>query len=166
MKRSPAGNQDYYATLQIGDEASLDEVRAAYKRLAMLTHPDRSRHPKANQRMQRLNEAYAVLANPEKRTRYDQDRRTAAAVKPVVKPAHTDQPAPGNQKEHKDLERRRIRMLRNQLKLILYLILLTIALFLWFLASGQVSYLMILLIVLAALLTLAGMISNVRNPDR
>jgi cation transport ATPase len=166
MKRAAARSQDYYAVLQVEPEDSIDEVRAAYKRLAMLHHPDRSRHPKANQRMQLLNEAYAVLSSPEKRSRYDQERRAAVEVKPVETPPPQDQPARVNRKEQQELERRRSQLMRSQLKLILCLILLTTAMFLWFLASGQVSYIMILLIVAAALFALASMVINVRNMDR
>jgi Flp pilus assembly protein TadB len=166
MKRAAARSQDYYAVLQVEPEASIEEVRAAYKRLALLHHPDRSRHPKANQRMQLLNEAYAVLGSPEKRSRYDQERRAAVEVKPGETAIHQDQPARVNRKEQQELEHRRNRLMRSQLKLILYLILLTLVMFLWFLASGQVSYFMILLIVAMALFALASMVMNVRNMDR
>jgi len=66
MKRLSTRKQDYYSILLIGSNASLEEVRAAYKRLALLTHPDRSRHPRANQQMQLLNEAFEVLSSPER----------------------------------------------------------------------------------------------------
>lgn len=157
--------RDYYSILQIDVNASLEEVRAAYKRLALLTHPDRSGHPRANQQMQLLNEAYAVLSNPKKRARYDLDRITPSALIPVEKPSEPDHPAQVDRKHQKDLERKRNRLLRNQLKMISYLILLTLALFLWFLASGQVNTILILLIVMLAIFTIASMIFRVKNLD-
>ena len=47
-------NTDYYTFLQIAPSATLDEVRAAYKRLALIYHPDRSDHPQATRQMQLL----------------------------------------------------------------------------------------------------------------
>ena len=163
MKRHSTRKQDYYSTLQIGSDASLEEVRAAYKRLALLTHPDRSRHPQANQQMQLLNEAFEVLSNPNKRARYDQDRLASSALVTVEKPSHVDHQAQADRKDQKDLERKRRRLLRNQLRMISYLILVTIGMFFWFLASGRVNIVMILLIVMLAVVTLASMIMRVRN---
>ena len=165
MKRFSTRKQDYYSILHIDTNASLEEIRAAYKRLALLTHPDRSRHPQANQQMQLLNEAYEVLSKPEKRARYDQDRIAPPAPIPVEKPTHVDHQTQVDRKHQKDLEQKRNRLLRNQLKMISYLIILTSAMFLWFLASGQVSTLMILLIVMLAIFTVASMILKVRNLD-
>jgi len=59
---------DYYSILKIDPDASLEAVRSAYKRLALLTHPDLSGHPQANQQMQRLNEAFEVLSGPLEKT--------------------------------------------------------------------------------------------------
>ena len=109
MKRSSAGKQDYYSILIIDHNASLEEIRAAYKRLALLTHPDRSRHPQANQQMQLLNEAYEVLSKPEKRARYDQDRIAPPAPIPVEKPTHVNHPAQVVRKDINDLDRKRRR---------------------------------------------------------
>jgi len=163
MKRLSTRKQDYYSILQIGSDASLEEVRAAYKRLALLTHPDRSRHPQANRQMQNLNEAFEVLSNPQKRAQYDQDRLASYALVPVEKPSHVDHQVKVERKDHKDLERKRRRLLRNQLRMISYLILVTIGMFFWFLASGRVNIVMILLIVMLAVVTLASMIMRVRN---
>jgi hypothetical protein len=165
MKRFSKGKQDYYSILQIGYTASAEDIRSAYKRQAFLTHPDRSKHPHANQQMQLLNEAYEVLSNPKKKACYDQERLAATAIVPVETPVPVHQPTQEIRKDWKDLERKRRRLMRKQLIIMTYLILVTIGMFFWFLASGEVNFYMILLIVMLAVLSLASMIFRVRNPD-
>jgi molecular chaperone DnaJ len=66
--------RDYYEVLGVGRAASPDEVKSAYRRLARQYHPDMNKeNPKAaEEKFKELSEAYEVLADPEKRTRYDQ----------------------------------------------------------------------------------------------
>jgi len=64
--------KDYYQTLGVPREASVDEIRKAFRRLARKYHPDVSKEPDAEARMKEVNEAYAVLSDPEKRAAYDQ----------------------------------------------------------------------------------------------
>jgi len=156
---------DYYSILQIDPDASLEGVRSAYKRLALLTHPDRSGHPLANQQMQRLNEAFEVLSNPEKRAQYDQDRSAPSALTPVEKPAPAEPEAQVDQKQQKDLGWKWNRLVRNQLKMIAYIVLLTSGIFFWSLASGRVNVMMILLIVGLTVFSLVSMILKVRKLD-
>jgi curved DNA-binding protein CbpA len=66
---------NYYSTLQVHTDAEQEIIEAAYKRLARKYHPDISRTTDANLRMQQINEAYEVLADPEKRALYDQEIR-------------------------------------------------------------------------------------------
>ena len=63
--------ESYYEVLGLKRSASEDEIRAAYRRLAREHHPDVSKAPDAEERFARLSEAYDVLSDPEKRTRYD-----------------------------------------------------------------------------------------------
>src|SRR3989304_4925869 len=62
---------DYYDILGVARSASADEVKRAFRRLAMQYHPDRNPEPGAETRFKEINEAYEVLSDPEKRASYD-----------------------------------------------------------------------------------------------
>jgi curved DNA-binding protein len=63
--------KDYYATLDVKREASADEIKRAYRKLARKYHPDVSKEPDAEARFKEVGEAYEVLKDPEKRAAYD-----------------------------------------------------------------------------------------------
>jgi curved DNA-binding protein len=64
--------KDYYATLGVSKTATPEEIKSAYRKLARKFHPDVSKEPDAEKKMQDVNEANAVLSDPEKRAAYDQ----------------------------------------------------------------------------------------------
>ncbi len=65
--------KDYYTTLGVSRSASADEIRSAYRKLAMKYHPDRNPGDKqAEEKFKEANEAYQVLSDSQKRARYDQ----------------------------------------------------------------------------------------------
>jgi molecular chaperone DnaJ len=63
--------RDYYEVLEISKNASKDEIKNAYRKLALKLHPDRNKSPGAEEKFKEISEAYAVLSDDEKRTRYD-----------------------------------------------------------------------------------------------
>ena len=66
--------KDYYQILGIPRNASKNEIKKVYRKLAMQYHPDRNpgKEKWANEKFKEINEAYGVLGNPEKRKQYDQ----------------------------------------------------------------------------------------------
>ncbi len=64
--------KDYYKTLGVGKKATQDEIKKAYRKLAVKYHPDKNPDDKtAEQKFKELSEAYEVLGDPEKRKKYD-----------------------------------------------------------------------------------------------
>jgi curved DNA-binding protein len=63
---------DYYADLGLKRDATQDEVKRAYRKLARKYHPDLSNEPDAEANFKEIGEAYEVLKDPEKRAAYDQ----------------------------------------------------------------------------------------------
>ncbi len=64
--------KDYYTSLGVGKGASQEEIKKAYRKLAMKYHPDHSAGSKENEeKFKEISEAYAVLSDPEKRKQYD-----------------------------------------------------------------------------------------------
>jgi molecular chaperone DnaJ len=70
--------QDYYDVLGVARTASADELKKAFRRLAMQFHPDRNSAPEAEARFKEINEAYEVLSDPERRAMYDRFGHAAA----------------------------------------------------------------------------------------
>ncbi|GAB5603778.1 molecular chaperone DnaJ2 [Thermus sp. FJN-A] len=74
--------KDYYAILGVPRNATQEEIKRAYKRLARQYHPDVNKSPGAEERFKEINEAYAVLSDPEKRRIYDTYGTTEAPPPP------------------------------------------------------------------------------------
>ena len=66
-----ANKRDYYEILEIQKNASKDEIKNTYRKLALKYHPDRNKSPGAEEKFKEISEAYAVLSDDEKRKRYD-----------------------------------------------------------------------------------------------
>ncbi len=65
-------NKDYYSVLGVDKNASEDEIKSAYRRLAKKYHPDLNKTPEAAEKFKEINEAYSVLGDPKKKANYDQ----------------------------------------------------------------------------------------------
>lgn len=67
---------DYYKILGVEQQADVRQIKDAYRKMAFKFHPDRNKdNPAAADQMKAVNEAYAVLSDPDKRQRYDQMRQ-------------------------------------------------------------------------------------------
>jgi molecular chaperone DnaJ len=66
-----AEKRDYYEVLGVSKNASKDEIKDTYRKLAMQYHPDRNKAPDAEEKFKEISEAYAVLSDDEKRQQYD-----------------------------------------------------------------------------------------------
>ena len=64
--------KDYYETLGVARDASADEIKKAFKKLAHKYHPDISKDPDGEEKFKAVNEAYKTLKDPELRKAYDQ----------------------------------------------------------------------------------------------
>lgn len=74
------GRKDYYAILEVSETATEEELRKAYRRLALQYHPDKNRGDrKAEERFKEISEAYAVLMDQQKRRQYDFSRQPQSA---------------------------------------------------------------------------------------
>ncbi len=88
MPRSPA-DHDPYRLLGVHSAASIAEIRLAYRQRAMRWHPDRNRHPDAEETFKRIRAAYDVLRDPARRAEHDRraaaggERAPAAAARPA-----------------------------------------------------------------------------------
>jgi molecular chaperone DnaJ len=63
--------RDYYEILGVSRDASKEEIKDAYRKLALQYHPDRNKSPEAEEKFKEISEAYAVLYDDEKRKLYD-----------------------------------------------------------------------------------------------
>lgn len=75
--------EDHYSTLGVAENASQDEIKSAYRKLAMQYHPDKNQgNAEAEEKFKRINAAYAELGEPDSRARYDQMRKFGGQAGP------------------------------------------------------------------------------------
>lgn len=74
-----ATKRDFYDVLGIAKSASGDEIKRAYRKLALEWHPDKNKTAGASEKFKEINEAYAVLSDTQKRATYDQFGHSAFA---------------------------------------------------------------------------------------
>jgi len=75
----------YYALLEVSRNATTDQIRQSFRRLARQYHPDVSKHPQAEAQFKDLNQAYEVLSDSDKRRRYDPCAQAIGSANAAVK---------------------------------------------------------------------------------
>lgn len=91
--------KDYYRVLSVSPTADETAIKAAFRRLALRYHPDVSRSKRAASLFRNIQEAYAVLADPERRGEYDRvyrDRKPAALTLPASRKRRERDDKPGS----------------------------------------------------------------------
>jgi curved DNA-binding protein CbpA len=159
--------KDFYSILQIASDASTEDIKTSYRRLALEHHPDRANDPQATERMQRINEAYSILVDPLKREQYDLERASqfqeALAKFDEKQEDVEDIDRTQEIKVSKEQIEKRRSWARNQLKVIFRILLFTTALFLWALVTGQVNFAVLTLIVVISLQVVFSVVVRIRN---
>lgn len=78
----PPSNRDYYEILGVNKQASADEIKRAYRKLARQYHPDVNKEAGSADKFKEINEAYQVLSDPNKRSQYDYYGKAGAGSGP------------------------------------------------------------------------------------
>jgi len=74
--------RDYYEILGVSRDASEEEIRKAFRKKALDSHPDRNKSPDASEKFKEVNEAYQVLSDTDRRSRYDRLGHAGVASDP------------------------------------------------------------------------------------
>lgn len=84
--------KDYYKILGIPSGANEDEIKKAYRKMALKYHPDKNKEPNAEEKFKEIAEAYDVLSDPKKRSLYDQYGEEGKKVVQRPKPGPLGEP--------------------------------------------------------------------------
>ena len=67
--------ENYYKVLDLDNSAQLQDIKKAYKRLALKWHPDRNKSPEAEEMFKKIAEAYEILSDPDKKVYYEKNSK-------------------------------------------------------------------------------------------
>lgn len=98
---------DPYTLLGVSRNASLDEIKKAYRKKAFATHPDRSKAPDAEKLFKEVNEAYSILSNPLRKRDYDEKgttNRRYYQAPPPPRPKPRQKPKPKKEPVNRDIK--------------------------------------------------------------
>lgn len=131
---------DYYQILGVSRSSNSEEIKRAYRRLAVMYHPDKNPDPQAENIFKTINEAYDVLSDPEKRSRYDLRLQNPyiETAEPDTPPKHRDpRYRPVRNKVYRKSERENLRELMAEYlpivqRITLFCFLLSVCLFIDF----------------------------------
>jgi hypothetical protein len=149
---------DYYQILQVESSASQEQIRAAFKRLALIYHPDRSKDPDSTEQMRQLNEAYEFLGTPEKRALYDTERQNKLSIIIFDESPEEDHASPRIITRFCHLAMLISGWVSNPLKTLFRVTALVFLIFLWALIVGQIDFVAMLILILFALWIILSLI--------
>lgn len=159
--------KDYYSILKVSPSATVEEIKTAYKNLALRYHPDRSRDPEATRRMQLVNEAYNVLRDPGQRAAYDELRRSLFShpiVTTPVDPTPTTPVRVRRARARKPVDSATLRAyIRKQLLLLARLLVVLIGLFIFSLITGKLTWLPVAALIMLSLYIMISIAVKVRG---
>lgn len=98
--------RDFYSDLGVGRGASIEEIRAVYRALAKIYHPDINKDNAATQKFRQVTEAYEVLSDVNKRTLYDQTLTDGIASEAKKKSAAKKKTKPSSEKNANSKKKR------------------------------------------------------------
>jgi curved DNA-binding protein CbpA len=96
--------EDHYAVLGVPPGASAQEIKRAFRRLAVQFHPDQRPSRIADMLMRRLTEAYEVLRDPERRAAYDAELRAQKEAQPKIEPKSEPPPSSDHRRVGRTLD--------------------------------------------------------------
>ncbi|WP_192822495.1 DnaJ domain-containing protein [Rufibacter sp. LB8] len=127
-------SKNYYHILEVSPTATAQEIKAAYKRLALRFHPDKNPgSPHAEERFKQINDAYQVLSNPRRRAAFDQQqdyerRQRQAAAYTNPRYHHTRPPAGFKERHYQQRAQHQRRLSKRDIKIALGVVLLVVLL--------------------------------------
>lgn len=75
--------ENYYEILELKKDATHDQIKSSYRRLALKYHPDKNKEEGAEEKFKQISEAYSVLSDPQKKEMYDAGKNPNSNIPPM-----------------------------------------------------------------------------------